>query len=142
MKAGDRVRVVTGMHGGLEGVVTSTFPGLCGQQVADVRLTVPELITIPDGPTRVVVLPFAATELEPVVTEPRLVNVRASEVRAGDVVQIPVRGSASSRTVTRVTAVPSRGTVAREMIAIDFEQGSPLNVLATYMVSSIREVAS
>ncbi len=64
MKAGDQVRVVRGMHGGREGVVTSSYVGIAGGSVVEVRLVVPQLITVPDGPTAEVVLPYAPVELE------------------------------------------------------------------------------
>lgn len=64
MTPNTRVLVRVGANGGIEGTVVSEERSPSGRTVVYVRLTIPELIMDPDGPTRVVVLPYAPAELE------------------------------------------------------------------------------
>lgn len=65
---GDRVRILTGMAGGRVGTVVSAHRGLA--PVVNVEVEIPVLLSDPDGPTRVVQMPYEPDELEAVEPEP------------------------------------------------------------------------
>lgn len=64
IEKGDEVEIVSGMLGGRRGSVTWISRNLStGGRVIHVRVEVPELITRPEGPTRLEVLPYGEHEL-------------------------------------------------------------------------------
>lgn len=67
LSVGQSVAILTGIHGGIVGRVTAV-PGM---ERYDIRMTVPELLMVPDGPTHEVTLPYGAAELVVVETAPQ-----------------------------------------------------------------------
>jgi hypothetical protein len=63
LRAGDTVRILTGMAGGRLGEVRAVRRTGVGQ-VVDVAVELPVLLTRPDGSSQVVVLPYAPLELQ------------------------------------------------------------------------------